>query len=109
MRFVIEGTWSGYSSSQERVVHRTVHGSSWKKLRAWAEKTHAIRYSDGTCLYLTVRDCKPRERVQQVMGYSQLIEECAYHDVSSVDALYEKKQAMQKRMEDPCVTSTGSS
>lgn len=86
-RFVIEGEWTGYVSSQRKVVHRTVHSGAFKKLRAWAEKTHAIRYSDGTVLVLSVRDCKPRERVQQINGYGRLIADCAHHDVSSVDAL----------------------
>ena len=33
-RFIIEGEWSGYQSSQQRVVHRTVHKGNWKKLRS---------------------------------------------------------------------------
>jgi hypothetical protein len=87
VRFIIEGEWSGYRSSQQRVVHRQVYASAFKKLRAWADKTHAIRYTDGTALYLTVRDCKPRERVVEIRGYTKLIENCARHDVSSVQAL----------------------
>ena len=83
-RFIIEGEWSGYQSSQQRVVHRTVHKGSWKKLREWAEKTYAIRYTDGTSLCLTVRDCKPRERVQEIHGYDSLIRDCCYHNVSAV-------------------------
>lgn len=86
-RFIIEGEWSGYRSSQQRVVHRTVHKGSFKKLRAWAEKTHGIRYTDGTMLYLTVRDCKPHEKVKEIRGYVELISDCAYYDVSSVEAL----------------------
>jgi hypothetical protein len=86
-RFVIEGEWSGYRSSQRQVAHRMVYSAARKKLRAWAEKNHAIRYTDGTCLYITVRDCKPRERVQEIRGYESLIEDCAFYDVSSVDAL----------------------
>lgn len=86
-RFIIEGEWSGYGSRQTRVVHRQVYEGSRKKLRSWAESTHAISYSDGTCLRISVRDCKPRERVQEVCGYTSLIEDCAYHGVSSVAAL----------------------
>ena len=67
-----------------RIVHRTVHKGSWKKLREWAEKTYAIRYTDGTSLCLTVRDCKPRERVQEIHGYDSLIRDCCYHNVSAV-------------------------
>jgi len=91
-RFIIEGEWSGYTSSQQRVVHRKVYPGSRKKLRAWAEKTYGIQYTDGTMLYLTVRDCKPRERVKENLGYTSLIEDCFYADVMSVAALYEKKK-----------------
>ena len=90
-RFIIEGEWSGYRSSQQRIVHRTVHKATFTKLRAWAEKTHAIYYTDGTALYIKVRDCKPRERVQQIPGYVSLINDCAYYDVASVDALNAKR------------------
>ncbi len=86
-RFVIEGEWLGYRSSQDRIVHRTVHKAAYKALRAWAEKTHAIVYTDGTRLRLSVRDCKPREKVQEIHGYDSLISACCRHDVSSVDAL----------------------
>jgi hypothetical protein len=86
-RFVVEGTWSGYSSSQSRVCHRTVHKGAFKKLRAWCEKTHAIYYTDGTALYLAVRDCKPREKVKEIHCYDDLIRKCFYADVNSVAQL----------------------
>ena len=86
-RFVIEGTWSGYTSSQSCVVHRTVHSISWKKLRAWATATHAIQFRDGTCLYLSVRDALPRERILELTAYKSLIMDCAHYGVSSVDDL----------------------
>ena len=89
-RFIIEGVWSGYTSSQQRVVHRRVHGRAFKKLRMWAEKMHAIYFTDGTALYLKVRDCKPRERVKEIRGYDSLISECSYHNVNSVAALPKK-------------------
>lgn len=72
-RFIIEGTWSGTTSHLPRVVHRTVHPASFKRLRAWAEKAHALGFTDGTMLHLIVRDCKPRERVQELHGYDSLI------------------------------------
>ena len=90
-RFVIEGEWSGYRSSQQRVVHRQVYAGARKKLRAWAEATHAIYYTDGTALYLTVRDCKPREQVKELRGYTSLIEDCAFYGVNGVEALHEAK------------------
>lgn len=92
-RFVIEGEWSGYRSSQQRVVHRQVYPGGRNKLREWAEKTHGIRYTDGTMLYLTVRDCKPRERVKEIRGYTSLIEDCFHNQVSSVAELQQKSAA----------------
>ena len=86
-RFIIEGEWSGYKSSQQRIVHRQVYPHSRKKLREWASRAHHIRYSDGTMLSLSVRDCKPRERVQEICGYTELIESCFHHRVTSVDEL----------------------
>ena len=71
-RFVIEGEWTGYTSAQRRVVHRKVYPSSYKRLREWAARTHGIRYTDGTMLLLSVRDCKPRERVKEIAGYNSL-------------------------------------
>lgn len=94
-RFVIEGEWSGYTSSQGHVVHRTVHEGAFKKLRAWVEKTHGIRYTDGTMLYLTTRDCKPRERVNEIRGYLSLIYDCAHYDVDNVAALPSKRAAIR--------------
>ena len=86
-RFIIEGEWSGYISAQRRVVHRTVHAGAFKKLRAWAEKTHGIRFTDGTMLHLNVRNAKPRERVPQINAYGSLISDCQFYDADSVSAL----------------------
>lgn len=94
-RFVIEGTWSGYISAQGRVVHRTVHSAALKSLRAWVEKTHGILYTDGTMLYLTVRDTKPRERVKQIHGYDGLIFDCKFYDVDSVAALQQERERIK--------------
>lgn len=95
-RFIVEGLWRGYRSAQDRVAHRTVHTASEKRLRAWAEKTHAIYYTDGTSLELTVRDAKPRERVTEIKGYTGLIRDCMTHDVNSVAALLIEQEAMRK-------------
>lgn len=97
-RFVIEGEWSGYHCGQRRVVHRTVHPGAFERLRAWAEKTHAIRYTDGTCLSLRVRDCKPRERVEQIHGYDELIQDCAHYDVDSVDGFLAARKAYRESL-----------
>lgn len=68
-RFVLEGTWSGYSSNP-RVVHREVVYNK----RAWRLSTlHAIQYTDGTTLNLSLRPAQHLERVEQIFGYSKLI------------------------------------
>lgn len=107
-RFVIEGEWAGYRSSQDRVVHRRVYPASHKALRAWAEKTHSIAFTDGTRLILSVRDCRPRERVDELNGYTRLIEDCARHDVASADALHAAETAVLQRARDASKNATGS-
>lgn len=101
-RFIIEGVWRGYRQSQDRIVHRTVHKANEKRLRAWVEKTHCIGYSDGTALILSVRDCKPREQVTQNNSYIGLIRDCAFHNVSSVDALY---RVLAEKQREPSLAS----
>lgn len=72
-RWVVEGTWSGYSSAQSRLVHRMVVTSKEAlEIRAIGY----IRYTDGTGLLLLVRPCRPRERVEKIDGYSSLIRDC---------------------------------
>ena len=73
-RYVIEGMWSGYRSSQAKIVHRTI--------TKYPEqfKVHTIRYTDGTTLDITVRPCVPREKVKIIHGYDSLIEECNRFD-----------------------------
>ena len=83
-RFVIEGEWTDYHSGQQRIVHREVYPKAMRKLKAWVEKNPSILYTDGTSLLLSVRDCKPRERVQEIRAYSKLIKDCFYADVTSV-------------------------
>ena len=95
-RFIIAGLGRGYRAAQDRVVHRTVHAAAEKRLRAWADKTFAVYYTDGTSLELTVRDAKPRERVQEIKGYSSLIRDCAHYDVNSVDAMCREQEMARK-------------
>jgi hypothetical protein len=83
-RWVLEGTWRGYSSSMDRVVHREV--CSQKKAE-WANKTFNILYTDGTTLELHARLAKPRERVEEKKGYTSLINDCYYQGVRSVAEL----------------------
>jgi hypothetical protein len=84
-RYIIEGTWTGYSSTQMRIVHRTVHKlPGERRLIDWATKTHKIIYTDGTALILTVRPCKPKEKIHEINGYSRLIKDCALFDKTRV-------------------------
>lgn len=82
---VVEGTWLGYRSSQDRIVYREL--ISDRKLIEWLESTYSIVFSDGTSLRLNVRLRKPRERIERLSGYSELVQDCFYYNVSSVDAL----------------------
>ncbi len=68
-RHVIEGIWSGYTSSQQRVAHRVVTTSP-----ARYEQLRTIIYADGTALWITVRPCTHREKVTEIHGYTELIE-----------------------------------
>lgn len=86
-RFVIEGEWLGHGSSKNKVFHRTVHTATEKRLRAWASATSCITFGDGTQLLLSVRDCKPHERIQEIRGYARLIQDCAHEGVASVNEL----------------------
>ena len=69
-RFIIEGEWAGYTSAQRRVVHReVVDKSSAEK----AKKLHAIVYTDGTSLLVSVREAAPREKIAAILSYRSLI------------------------------------
>lgn len=86
MRYILEGKWSGYCSSQQRVVHRTVISERRAKQIGDAQLT-GILYTDGTWLHLCCRPAKPRERVDVMDSYSSLIDKCLRYGVSSVAAL----------------------
>lgn len=83
-RFVIEGEWSGYRPAQQRCVHRTAHSVKERQFRKFVESMQAIEFTDGTHLWLSVRDAKPRERIKQIHGYDSLIRACYVHGVSCV-------------------------
>jgi len=86
MRYVLEGEWSGYTSAQTRVCHRTVITDP-----SYLKGLTSIRFTDGTTLDLVVRKCTPREKVLVVNGYTSLIDKCVAKGVDSVDALYAKE------------------
>lgn len=70
-RYVVEGVWSGYVSSQRRPCHRRV-------IKKWLAdsfaKIVAIRFTDGTTMDITVRPCTFREKVQEIRGYDALLD-----------------------------------
>jgi len=71
-RFVLEGEWSGYTSAQRRIVHREVIGPKRaEKIRT--NGPHVITYTDGTSLFLDVREAKPREVIKPINGSGDLI------------------------------------
>ena len=72
-RFVVEAEWSGYHSNQRRVCHRTVE----TLFRVGYESIGTLMFSDGTYLTVTVRDAKPREKVQQIHSYDELLHAAA--------------------------------
>ena len=74
-RYVLEGEWTGYRSSQQRVVHREVidDRASGKKRVERLRNLHTIVYTDGTSLNLRLREAKTREKVQTIHSYRELI------------------------------------
>lgn len=74
-RYEITGEWSGYRSSQRRIAHR-----EYTRNKEFAEKVKElgfIRFTDGTMLYLTVREMGKGERKQpEKPAFRALIREC---------------------------------
>ena len=68
-RYVLEGIWSGYHSSQRQPCHRTVTRSPnlYKDI-------HSIVFTDNTFMSVSLRPCKPREKVTEIHGYNQLFD-----------------------------------
>lgn len=88
--YIIEGEWDGYKSSQRRVVHREY--TTRKKFADEVRELGWIRFSDGTGLSLSVKERHTRTQRQPLSGYSQLIRDCLFHKVASVDDLQKKKK-----------------
>lgn len=81
MRYVLEGEWTGYRSSQQRVVHREiVNAKMAEKLRA----LHKIVYTDGTALLIHVREAEHREKIKPSHQYDELIRDALKHGGSVV-------------------------
>ena len=68
-RFVVECEWSGYHSGQQHICHRTVHTYGREKYEA----IQAVVFTDGTDMSVRVRDCEPREKVEEKKGYVSLL------------------------------------
>lgn len=81
-RFIVEAQWSGYHSGQQHVCHRTVE----TLFRAGYEALGSHSFSDGTYMTITVRDAKPRERVEQKKGYNTLLRNLAMDKWSELKA-----------------------
>lgn len=70
-RYVLEGTWTGYTAAQCRVVHREVVRDAKRIERL--RNLHVIVYTDGTSLILRLREAEPYERVEEKHSYDSLI------------------------------------
>ena len=87
-RYVIEGEWSGYKSSQRRICHRKV-----TTIPDYYRGLTSIRFTDDTTLDLRILKCNPREKVSEIDGYTSLIDKCIVKGVNSVEALHTKEKA----------------
>lgn len=51
-------------------------------------KISGFRFTDGTALYIAVREAKPRERVQEIGGYDRLCDKASHHKMEGfIDVL----------------------
>ena len=75
--WMIEGTWSGYRSNQQRVYHRE-YTHDLNRVEA-IRSLGSIGYTDNTWLYLSVSDVTGqhwRKRPPAINGYRSLIDKC---------------------------------
>lgn len=72
-RFVVECVWSGYQASQSRPCHRMVETRTYR-VEALKKVSH-VAFTDGTTMSVAVRPCFPREKVQEIRGYRDLLNE----------------------------------
>lgn len=68
MAFVVEGMWA--SSRGDKVVHREVVQDD--ALRPKYDAIKSIRYTDGTCLYVSTY---PLLQPPQKLGYKELLDD----------------------------------
>jgi hypothetical protein len=74
-RFILEAEWTGYRSAQDRCVHREVIKADRAKRLAAPNAIRSVQFTDGTTLTITVREAKPREKVEERFAYVSLIRE----------------------------------
>lgn len=74
-RFVVEGIWSGYRSSQQRPCHRRVV-SRWKAEAL--SKITAVQFTDNTTMTVTVRPAEKYEKVKEIHGYDDLLDDALH-------------------------------
>lgn len=87
-RFVVECFWSGYRTNQSRPCHRTVETYKAEGL----SKITSVQFTDGTHMFVSVRPCKLRERVDEIHGYVSLLSKIWARGLSGcvkVEDLYE--------------------
>ncbi len=89
MTYLIEGVWSGYTSSQRHVVHRKY--TTDEAFAAQVKALHWILFTDGTTLDLTVSENNGAVRQREVDGYGSLIRDCVREGVNTVYALQKKE------------------
>lgn len=88
-RFILEGTWTGYTSAQSRVCHREIltekRADSLRSLRR-------IVFTDNTSLLISIREAQPREKIVPQNQYGELIRDAERHggSVVRVDDLVDK-------------------
>lgn len=87
---VIEGEWSGYTASQRRICYRE-YTTSKKRIEEVVNLRY-IRYSDGTGLALFVREKPKGKKLEELLGYKQLISACIRHGVNAVNDLPKDKK-----------------
>jgi hypothetical protein len=71
--YLLEGTWSGYVSSQAHVVHREIVSA---ERAGRLSRLSQIVYTDGTTLDLSLLELEPGEATEDLIaGYADLIRE----------------------------------
>lgn len=90
MVWMVEGEWSGYTSNQRRVAHR--HYTARRQEAESISDLGFIQFTDGTALFLNVKQLAARRKLPEVKTYKALIEDCLLHKVNSVQALVDLRK-----------------